>query len=161
MKVSVLSGVVKKIESMARMEEKYASSLSASVRGMRNVVVKEVLRSIAHDSRKHAGFYAAILSLLKGESPAITEEDYDRLEDVIKKHIEVESVMMQEIKQLLDIERDSRIKHLLIEVYEDEAKHHTLMERLLDAVIKRETIFEEDVWNMLWGDVPGHGAPLG
>ncbi len=69
--------------------------------------------------------------------------------------------MMHETKQLLDIERDSRIKHLLMEVYGDEAKHHTLMEHLLEVVIKRETIFEEDVWNMLWGDVPGHGAPLG
>ena len=156
-----MSGVVKKMESMVRVEEKYAASLSASVRGIRNVVVKEILRSIAHDSRKHAGFYTAILSILKGESPAITEGDYDRIEDVIKKHIEVESRMMEETKQLLDAEQDLRVKDLLTEVYGDEAKHHTLMKRLLDAVIKRETIFEEDMWNMLWGDVPGHGAPLG
>ena len=146
---------------MVRMEKKHASSLSTSVDGLRNIVVQEILRGIAHDSRKHAGFYTAILTLLKGESPAITEEDYNRLEEVIKKHIEVESRMMKEAKQLLDSEQDLRIKHLLTEVYGDEVKHHTLMKRLLDAVIKRETIFEEDIWDMLWSGVPGHGAPLG
>lgn len=156
-----MSEVVKKVESLARMEEKHALSLSGSVGGLRNVVVQEILRGIAHDSRKHAGFYTAVLALLKSEGPAITEEDYDRLEEVIREHIEVENRMMGEAKHLLDAEQDLRIKHLVTEVYDDEVKHHTLMKRLLDAAIKREAIFEEDLWDMIWRDVPGHGAPLG
>jgi len=160
-KVSEMSGAVRKIEDMISMEEKHASSLSTSVDGLKNVVVQEILRGIAHDSRKHAGFYTSILSLLKGESPAITEADYIWLEEVLRKHIEVENRMMDEAKQLLDSEQDSRIKHLLAEIYEDEVKHHTLMKRLLDAVIRREAIFEEDVWDQLWRDVKGHGSPGG
>jgi len=156
-----MSEVVREIESMIGMEEKHASSLSESVEGLRNVVVQEILRGIAHDSRKHAGFYTSILSLLKGENLAIAERDYIRLEEVLRKHIEVENRMMDEAKKLLDSEQDSRIMHLLTEIYEDEVKHHTLMKRLLEAVIRRETIFDEDVWSMLWKDVKGHGSPGG
>ncbi|MCP8305001.1 MAG: hypothetical protein H3Z50_06010 [archaeon] len=155
-----MSEVVKKIESMVRMEESYASSLSSSVEGLGNVAVQEILRGIAHDSRKHAGLYTAILSLLKSESRALTDQEYDKLESVIKKHIKVESQMVQEVKKLLEGEWDSRIKHLMRDIYEDEVKHHALMKHLLEAVIRKEAILEEDVWDMLWRDVPGHGAPI-
>jgi len=49
---------------------------------------------------------------------------------------------------------------LLAEIREDEVRHHALMKRLLEAVIRRETIFEEDMWNMMWRDVPGHSTPI-
>lgn len=156
-----MSEEVEKVEDLARMEQKHASSLSESVRGLKNVVVKEVLMGIAHDSRKHEGFYSAILSLLKDVSPAIGEEDYDRLEEVIEEHVDVEERMMQEAKQLLDSLQDLRMQHLLTEIYDDEVKHHALMKRILEAVVKREAIFEEEWWDAIWKDVPGHGAPIG
>ena len=152
--------MVNKIGRMVRMEENHASSLSTSIDGLSNVVVREILRSVAHDSQKHAGLYTAILSLLEGSQQAIVEEEYNRIEAVLKKHIEVESQMTQEVKQLLENGLDGRVKHLLIEIYEDEIRHHTLMMRLLEAVIKREAILEEDMWNMIWRDVPGHGTPI-
>jgi ferritin-like protein len=145
---------------MVRMEKNHASSLSTSVDGLSNVVVREVLRSVAYDSQKHAGLYTAILSLLEGSQQAIVEEEYNQIEAVLKKRIEVESQMTQEVKQLLENGLDGRVKHLLIEIYEDEVRHHTLMMRLLEAVIKREAILKEDMWNMIWRDVPGHGTPI-
>jgi len=156
-----MSEEVKKIEGLSKRELVHASNLSESVKGLKNVVVQEVLMGIAHDSRKHAGFYAAIQSILKSDSPAIGEEDYDRLEEVIKEHIDVENLMMQEAKKFLDSAQDLRIQHLLTEIYEDEVKHHKLMKRILETVVRREAIFEEDWWDAIWKDVPGHGAPLG
>ncbi len=147
-----------RFENMAKMEEDHASSLSKSVSGLRNVVVQEILRSIAYDSRKHKGLYEAIVNLSK-EVALITEEEYDRIGNVVKEHIETEERMLEEIKKLLDSEEDSRVKHLLLEIEKDEVKHHTLMRNLLDAVINKETLFEQDTWNMLWKGVDGHGAP--
>jgi rubrerythrin len=155
-----LDEVVRKIRGMIKTEEAYAISLSASVEELKNLVVKEILESVAQDSRKHAGLYRSIMSLVKAESPAIVEEDYNRLETIIKKHIEVENEMMRNAKQLLKTELDSRIRHLLLEIHEDEVRHHALMKRLLEVVIKHEVIFEKDVWDMIWKDVPGHGAPI-
>lgn len=150
----------KKIASLVDMEEKHAAELSSSVDKLRNMVVQEILRGIAYDSKKHAGFYKAILSILKKESPAIRDEDYDLLERVIKKHITVENQMMQEAKNLLGVKQDLRIRHLLTEIHDDEVKHHTLMKRILEAVIRKEAIFEEDWWDAIWKDVPGHGVPF-
>lgn len=155
-----LDEVIRKIGGMVKMEKTYASSLSTSVEGLSNLVVKEILKSVAQDSLKHAGLYMSILSLVKNESPAIVEEDYNKLGTIIKKHIEVEKEMMMKVKELIETEYDSRVKHLLIEIHEDEVRHHALMGRLLEAVIKHETIFEKDVWEMIWKDVPGHGAPI-
>jgi rubrerythrin len=150
---------VNKLENMVALEKTLASGLSASVEKLSNVVVREILKSIAHDSQKHAGLYVAILNLTEGRNPAIIEEDYERLRTIIERHIGVEEKMIQEVKQLLDTEKDSRVKHLLLEIHQDEDRHHILMRNILKAVIKHETIFEKDVWDMLWKDAPGHGAP--
>lgn len=152
---------INKVNNLIIQEKKHASSLSTSVEGIKNVVVKEILRGIAQDSLKHAGFYSSIFSLLSKEAPVISEEDFESIEEVIKKHVEVETRMMTEAKNLLASEEDIRVQHLLKEIFEDEVKHHNLMKRLLDLVIKRETLFEQDVWDILWSDTPGHGAPLG
>lgn len=154
-----MSEKIKKMEEMAKLEEDYALDLSSSVQGLGNLAVRELLKSIASDSQKHAGFYRTTASLLKGESQPIVEEEFEALEETIKEHIEVERQMLREVKQLLREEKDERVKRLLNEIYFDEARHHALMKNLLEIVIKRESIFEEDIWNMLWKDVPTHGAP--
>jgi ferritin-like protein len=158
-KVLVMSKEVRKMESMAKMEEDYSTDLSASIKGVTNVVIRELLKSVALDSQKHAGFYTGIASLLKGESKALTEDEYDTLEEALKKHIQTESKMIREVKQILRTEKDSRATTLLKEIYADETRHHALMRNLLVAVITKETIFDEDAWNILWKDVPTHGAP--
>jgi len=143
------------------MEKKHASSLSGSVEELRNSWMQEILRGIAYDSQKHAGFYQAILNLLGKVESAITEEDYVRLEEVIRKHIDVEKQMMEESKQLLYSIKEPRIQHLLREIYDDELNHHALMKRILEAVVKRETIFDADWWDFMWEGVPDHGTPFG
>jgi len=158
-KVLVMSKEVIKMQSMAKMEEDYSADLSASIKGVTNVVIRELLKSIAMDSQKHAGFYTGIANLLKGESKALTEDEYDTLEGALKKHIATEAKMILETKQLLKTEKDSRARTLLNEIYYDEARHHALMKNLLVAVVMKETIFDEDTWGMLWKDVPTHGAP--
>jgi rubrerythrin len=157
----MMNNVIETVENMIRMEKEYALSLSSSVEELSNLVVGEILRGIAHDSQKHAGFYKAILNLLGSENPALNEEDYARLENVIKTHIKMEEQMIRDTKTLLEDKQDSRVKHLLIEIYGDEIKHHILMKRLLEAVIKREAIFDIDLWESLWSGVPGHGSPGG
>jgi hypothetical protein len=156
-----MSNAFEKVNNLIRMEKAHASSLSSAVDDVSNLVVGEILRGIAQDSIKHAGFYTAILNLMRTENPALNEEDYTRLEDIIKTHIKVEEQMMQEAKTFLEENQDSRVLHLLTEIYEDEVKHHILMKRLLEAIIKREAILDMDLWDSLWYGVPGHGSPGG
>lgn len=158
--VNELSEIIDKVDSLVKMEEMNSLGLHEGVKELSNVAVRELLMSIAHDSMKHAGFYKAISNLLAIKGQALADDEYVKLEKLIRKHIEIEVKMMEEAKKLLDLSKDNRIKHLLNEIYQDEVRHHALMRRLLEEVVRLEAILEEDRWDMLWRDVPGHGAPL-
>jgi len=153
-----LSDRVRKMEEMAEMEEDYTVAYDKNVMGLGNVAIAELMMSVALDSRKHAGLYRAIATILKG-SLAITDMEYEQLEESLRRHVEVEARMMEEAKALLDGEEADRVKRLLEEIYADEVRHHRFLSNLLEAVVKRDLIFENDVWDMIWRDVPTHGAP--
>ncbi len=149
---------IKKMEQMAEMEEEYAVDYDDDVAGMGNVAIAGLMASVALDSKKHAGLYRAIAAILKGPL-AITDVEYDRLEASLKRHIEVEEKMLAESKELLEGEEDDRAKRLLEEIYADEVRHHAFLSNLLEAVLKRDMIFDEEIWALIWRDVPTHGAP--
>ena len=157
----MLNKDVEEIRSLISMEKNHASGLLKSVSELNNVVIREILSGIALDSRKHSEFYQAINTLLLTIEPAINEGEFEKIEEVIKKHIDVEKKMMKKSKALLSSFNDKRIIHLVQEIYEDEKKHHIIMKRILDAVVKRETIFEDQWWDFIWEGVPGHGTPIG
>ena len=154
-----MSGKVEKMEEMAKMEEEYAMSLDKDVTGLGNIAVNGLVMSIAYDSKKHAGLYRTMATLLKGGPLAVTDIEAEQFEASLKKHIEVEEKMMKEINTLMEGEEDGRVRFLLSEIYADEERHHVFMKNLLEAVVKQDTISDDDIWNMLWRDVPTHGAP--
>lgn len=100
-----------------------------------------------------------LLVNIKGGPLAVTDREAEQFEDSLKKHIKVEDKMLREVKALMESEEDDRVKFLLSEIYVDEERHHKFMNNLLEVVIKRDIISNEDIWNMLWRDVPTHGAP--
>ncbi len=146
------------MEQMAEMEEEYALRYDVDVAGLGNVAIAGLIKGVALDSEKHAGLYRATADILKGPL-AVTDVEYDKLESSLKRHIEVEEKMIEEVKALLEGEGDDRVGFLLEEIYADEVRHHRFLSNLLEAVVKRDAIFEEDVWKMIWKDVPTHGAP--
>lgn len=149
---------IKRMEQMAEMEEEYAVDYDDDVAGLGNVAIAGLMASVALDSRKHAGLYRAIAAILKGPL-AITDVEYDRLEASLKRHIEVEEKMLAESRELLEGEEDDRARRLLEEIYADEVRHHAFLSNLLEAVLKRDMIFDEEIWALIWRDVPTHGAP--
>lgn len=154
-----MSQKTRKMDEMKQLEDKYADDIAKGIDGIKHVAIRELIKSVAMDSRKHAGFYAAISSLYKEETTALTEDDFKQLENMVKKHIETEAKMIKEVKELVKGEKNKNVNRLLNEIYSDEIRHHALLKSILEVVVKRETIFDEDVWNMLWKDVPTHGAP--
>jgi len=95
--------------------------------------------------------------LASGKSLAITEEEFKLLEEKLKPHIEKEKEILEAVTKLMEEVEDDRIKKILIMIYEDELMHHPFMTNFLDLVIKRETITEQDIWDMLFRDLSTHG----
>lgn len=132
------------------------------MKDLKNVLVRELLGSIASDSRKHASFYKALLQFLSAPSTAMTEEEYETLEKVVKEHVRIEAEMVEFIKKLLsEGELDNRVEYLLRYILEDELRHHALLKGLLEAVVKREVITEDQWWDLVWKDAVFRGTPGG
>ena len=140
------------------MEERYALTYDKDTTGHGNVAISELVKSVALDSHKHAGLYRAIAEILKG--PLLIEDgEFDQLEASLKKHIEIEKRMISRSSALLKDEEDPRVHRILQEIHADEIRHHSFLKTLLEIVLSQEIISGNDLWDLIWRDVPTHGAP--
>ena len=153
-----MSEKIAKLNELAELEERYAVGYDDDVAGLGNVAVAGLMMGVALDSKKHAAYYRAIAAILGGPL-GITDVEYDRLEDALKRHVEVEVGMLEDARALLAGVEDDRARRLLDEIVADEVRHHAFLSGLLEAVLARDMIFEQDIWDMIWRDVPTHGAP--
>lgn len=149
--------IAERLNMLSELEEKYSVELDREYRGYGNELVRELISSVMIDSKKHAGLYKAAAMIAEGRSLAITEEEYIELEKSLKTHIEKEAEMLEAVKGLITEIQDERINKILVKIYEDELMHHPFMTTFLELVIKRETIKEQDIWDMLFRDLPTHG----
>ena len=143
-----------------KLEHHIVESITNSLKNVRNPVVKQVLRAIAFDSQKHAGIYHAAMSI-SAVTPALTEKEYTELEEITEKHIIDEKKALSALDKIMPEVKSDKIRFLLESIAADEKKHHEILEKLVDLIVKKEAILEEDLWEILWKNVPFHGAPGG
>ncbi|UCG36045.1 MAG: ferritin-like domain-containing protein [Candidatus Bathyarchaeota archaeon] len=143
-----------------RLENHIVESITKSLKDVRNPVVKQVLQAIAFDSQKHAGIYNAAISVAK-ITPALTDKEYNDLKKIAEMHIADEERVLSALAKAMPKIRDEKIRLLLKSIVADENKHHELLETVMKLVVKKEAITEEDWWEILWKNVPFHGAPGG
>jgi len=144
-----------------RIENKIVDSLRSSLVEMANPAVKGVLKGISLDSAKHAEMYAAAINLLTGVPPALTQEHLDKQRELVEKHIRMEAELIEKIGEALPNIENDKVKLLLNAILLDEKRHHQLLKEVLEILVRGETITDEDWWDILWKNVPFHGAPGG
>lgn len=143
-----------------KLEEEIVKSINQALGTLTNPVVKGVLKGISLDSMKHAEIYKAAIEVAS-VPPALTEEEFERLKETVKKHIEYEERTMQRLNYVVEKTRNEKVKFLLESIASDEKRHHDLLNKIMSVVVRGETITEGDWWDFLWGNVPFHGAPGG
>ena len=149
------------LKDQVKVENNIVQSLNKSLTEIDNPTVKGVLRGISLDSVKHAEMYESAVRLMTSVSKALTQQNLDRQKDLVEKHIQTEAELIKKINKTLPTVTDSKVKLLLTAILEDEKRHHGLLKQVLEILVKGETITEEDWWDILWKDVPFHGAPGG
>ena len=132
-----------------------------SVKGIDNVLVREMLLSVINDSEKHENMLNALIARLTGPSPGIEEKISDEVGDSLKKHLELEAEAIQKYKELLEKTLDNREKIIIKTIYEDEIRHHELLRWIYKTIVEKETLIEEDIWEYIWGDSFSKGTPGG
>jgi rubrerythrin len=152
---------VKFLKDQIKVENKIVDSLNKSLPEIGNQTVKGVLKGISLDSVKHAEMYASAVSLLTSVGKALTQENLDMQKDLVEKHIQIEAELIEKIGRMLPSVKDKKVRLLLNAILSDEKRHHELLKKVLEILVKGETITEADWWDILWKDVPFHGAPGG
>jgi len=152
--------LTKFFEEQIKLEEEIVKSMNQALRTLTNPVVKGVLKGISLDSMKHAEIYKAAVDVAS-VPPAATEEDFDRLKETVKKHIEYEERTIERLNSVIEKTGNEKVKFLLESIASDEKRHHDLLNKIMSIVVRGETITEEDWWDFLWRNVPFHGAPGG
>jgi hypothetical protein len=154
--------MAEKFKNLSRVEDDYAVKLDAEVRGYGNEILRDIVGSVAVDSKKHSGLFKACAAITAGESLSLTEDEYNALVESLQKHEAVEGNMIKVVDDILAVTKDDRIRMMLNHIKSDEIRHHLLIRNLTKMVVKREVILEKDVWNQLFRDALTHGhAPPG
>jgi citrate synthase len=149
------------LKDQVKVENNIVQSLNKSLTEIDNPTVKGVLRGISLDSVKHAEMYESAVRLMTSVSKALTQQNLDKQKELVEKHIQTEAELIRKINKTLPTVTDSKVKLLLTAILEDEKRHHGLLKQVLEILVKSETITEEDWWDILWENVPFHGAPGG
>jgi rubrerythrin len=153
-----LVGFLKK---QIEIENKIVESLNNALKDIGNPTVKGVLKGISLDSVKHAEMYASAVKLLTNVSQALTQENLDKQRELVKEHIRIEAELIERISKVIPSIKNEKVKLLLNAILSDEKRHHELLKKVLEILVRGETITEEDWWDVLWKNVPFHGAPGG
>ena len=149
------------IKRQINIEKEIVTSLNKGLVDIKNPPVKGVLKGISLDSVKHAELYASALSLLTNVSQALTQENLDAQRALVEKHIQLEADLIGKIENILPKIDNKKVKFLIESILTDEKRHHAMLKTVLDLIVHGETITEADWWELLWENVPFHGAPGG
>ena len=142
-------------------ENEIVDSLNDALKSVKNPSVRGVLKGISLDSLKHAEMYDAALKLLTITQQALSQEHLDKQRSLVERHIRIEAELIKKISDMLPTVENEKVKLLLNAILADEKRHHELLKEVLEIIVRGETITEEDWWDILWKNVPFHGAPGG
>jgi rubrerythrin len=144
-----------------KIEKTIVNSVAEGLVDINNPTVKGVLKGISLDSTKHAEMYSSAINLLTSVSQALTEDNLDKQRELVEKHIRLEAEIIKKLHEVVPSVQNKKVKLLLDAILSDEVRHHTLLKKVLDILVRGETITENDWWDILWENIPFHGAPGG
>jgi len=133
-----------------KIEKTIVDSVAEGLVELKNLAVKGVLKGISLDSTKHAEMYSSAINLLTSVPQALTEGNLDKQRELVEKHIRIEAQIIKKLQEVLPSVQNKKVKLL-----------HALLKKVLDILVRGETITDDDWWDVLWENVPFHGAPGG
>jgi len=151
---SVLNDMVGEEYDLSKKLHKLADQIDSTV-------IKSLIKVIAMDSEKHSSLYVTAIDLLDKTRRMVPETDIDKIQEEIDFHIKNEARHFDEVKKVMESIDDPRIKMILGLILDDEGKHHRIFQELKNAIISKEALTENIVWDMVWKDAVFHGGPGG
>ena len=143
------------LKGMVKAEEEIVRSVESSVGDLNNLAVRSVLRGISYDSLKHAEMYRSAGELLSEPRPALDEGQFDVQRALVARHIAMEERVIARLEEMIPGVENEKVSFILNAIIEDERRHHKVLKRVEELLVRGETVTEEDWWDAAFGDVPG------
>ena len=153
--------LVKLFKNQIKIEKTIVDSVTEGLTEIDNPAVKGVLKGISLDSTKHAEMYSSAISLLTTVSRALTEENLGKQTEILEKHVKLEAMIIKKLVEVIPSIQNNKVKLLLQAILSDEKRHHALLKKVLENIVRGETITDNEWWEVLWENVPFHGTPGG
>jgi rubrerythrin len=144
-----------------KLEKEIVEAAHNAVKDLKNRMVKELILGIASDSTKHASLLSSLLAGLEGSNPLIDEKVTDQLKTNLEEHIRLEQQAIDTYTELLKTIEDDKEILVIKYILGDEVRHHALLKRLHKMIVEKETLTEQDLWDLTWKDSISHGSPGG
>lgn len=141
-----MSDVVELLRKQKELELDHVKRLQPTVKAVGHRLVKALLETIVHDSRKHAALCQALIDVEAGAAPATLDTDMAtavELHQQIKQHVRVEEEMMERVRRILKMVEDERVRDVLRYILQDEERHHSALQRLSNLVDRDTTAYDE------------------
>jgi rubrerythrin len=153
--------LVKLFQNQIQIEKTIVDSVNKGLEEIKNPAVSGVLKGISLDSVKHAQMYSSAIDLLTSVPQALTEKNLDKQKELVEKHIRIEAKIIKILDDVIPSIQNEKVQLLLKAILSDEKRHHALLKKVLEILVRGETITDNEWWDVLWENVPFHGAPGG
>ena len=143
------------------LEKQIVEAAHSAVKDLKNKMVKELIEGIATDSTKHASLLSSLVATHEGKNPLIDEKVTDQLKKNLEEHIRLEQKAIDTYKELWKNLENENEKLIIKYILNDEIRPHALLQKLHKMIVEKETITEQDLWDLTWKDSISHGTPGG
>jgi len=138
-----------KIKKQKEFEEQTAKSLKPVYEAAQNPLIKTVLHGLILDTTKHAEIYQMLIDL--NTSALVGEESKNLGKKEIAKHLKEEAFMLKQTQDISEIVKDKSIKQVILNIVEDEKKHHKILTELLAMLDKESKEWDSYIYDLIEG----------
>jgi rubrerythrin len=138
-----------KIKKQKEFELQTAKKLTPLYESAQNPLIKAVVHSIILDTTKHAEAYQMLMDL--NTSALIGEESKSLGKKEITTHLKEEALMLKQTYEISKIVKDKNIKEVILNILEDEKKHHRILTELLDMLEKESKEWDAYLYDLITG----------
>ena len=140
---------ISKIKQQKEFEDATVKKLTPLYESAKNPIIKLFLHSIILDTKRHSDSYQMLVDL--NESALMGKESEKLGEEELLTHIKEEAKMLKQAKDISEMVKDKKIKQLVLNILEDEKKHHRILKDLLEILKKESTEWDAYLYDLITG----------
>jgi rubrerythrin len=136
-----------KIKQQKDFEDQTVKKLTPLYESAKNPVIKLFIHTIILDTMRHSDTYQMLIDL--NASAQMGKESEQLGENELTGHIKEEAKMMEQAKNISETIKDEKIRKLILNILEDEKKHHRILTELLEILKKEATEWDAYLYDLI------------